>query len=69
MRFWFNFDLIEGLFLLAAGPDGTNLQCPPRTRDVVVRGVEVKLKFCYTCKIFRPPRASHCGFCDNCVGL
>jgi len=59
------------LFVVTEAPsaDGTSLQSPPRTRDVVIRGVDVKLKFCYTCKIFRPPRASHCGFCDNCVGL
>lgn len=37
------------------------------SKVVKVKDVEVKVKYCDTCKIFRPPRASHCRICDNCV--
>ncbi|KAI9071332.1 hypothetical protein K1719_046711 [Acacia pycnantha] len=39
----------------------------PRTRDVIVNGHTVKVKFCDACLLYRPPRCSHCSICNNCV--
>ena len=36
-------------------------------RKSVIRGHLYDLNYCFSCDIFKPPRANHCSKCDNCV--
>ncbi|KAL0081469.1 hypothetical protein F4703DRAFT_1739628 [Phycomyces blakesleeanus] len=39
----------------------------PVQKEVKIRDNTWALRYCDTCKLYRPPRASHCRQCDNCV--
>uniref|UniRef100_A0A5S6QZ73 Palmitoyltransferase n=1 Tax=Trichuris muris TaxID=70415 RepID=A0A5S6QZ73_TRIMR len=55
-------------FISASGiyvPEKRLMVAPPLTS--IEDGQVVLVKFCTTCRIYRPVKCSHCSVCDNCV--
>ncbi len=36
-------------------------------RTEIINGHRYQVKYCHSCKSWRPPRASHCAYCDRCI--
>ena len=51
---------------LRIGP-ATNDWTMIKSADLRTAAMEVPVKHCRTCNIWRPPRAHHCRLCDNCI--
>lgn len=71
----FDIQVLINLFLVSTTDPGiisrneisSHVENGAKKKKVIINGVEMKMKLCRVCKIFRPPRSCHCAICNNCV--